>query len=108
MCTVSVATQSASYQHAILSVVADTAGTARHAAAGTGVVAIKPTYGAISRYGLVAAYSSMDTITPIARNTADAKALHELLVGYDMQDPTSLDYAWDFTSTAEASGPTVG
>ncbi|HEY4576886.1 MAG TPA: amidase family protein [Yaniella sp.] len=100
--------QAVGNHQAPFAVVSDTAGTARHAAAGTGVVAIKPTYGAISRYGLVAAYSSMDTITPIARNTADAKALHELLVGYDMQDPTSLDYAWDFTSTAEASGTTVG
>ena len=89
-------------------VVSDTAGTARHIATQTGVVAVKPTYGAISRYGLVAAVSSMDTVTPIARNTADAKALHEVLVGPDAQDPTSLDYDWDFTSQADISGTTVG
>lgn len=89
-------------------VVSDTAGTARHIATETGVVAVKPTYGAISRYGLVAAVSSMDTVTPIARNTADAKALHEVLVGPDAQDPTSLDYQWDFTSQADVAGTTVG
>lgn len=89
-------------------VVSDTAGTARHLAATNGVVAVKPTYGAISRYGLVAAVSSMDTITPIARTSADAKALHQVLVGYDTQDPTSLDYDWDLSGTAEVAGSTVG
>lgn len=89
-------------------VVSDTAGTARHIATQTGVVAIKPTYGAISRYGLVAAVSSMDTITPIARNTADAKALHQVLVGADAQDPTSVDYDWDFNTESDVAGLTVG
>lgn len=89
-------------------VVSDTAGTARHIATETGVVAVKPTYGAISRYGLVAAASSMDTITPIARNTADAKALHEVLVGPDEHDPTSLDYQWDFNGQTDVAGTTVG
>src|SRR5690625_1018787 len=89
-------------------VVSDTAGTARHIAAQTGIVAVKPTYGAISRYGLVAAVSSMDTITPIARNAADAKALHQILVGSDTHDPTSLDYSWDFTSTDDVAGINLG
>jgi aspartyl-tRNA(Asn)/glutamyl-tRNA(Gln) amidotransferase subunit A len=89
-------------------VVSDTAGTARHIAAQTGIVAVKPTYGAISRYGLVAAVSSMDTITPIARNTADAKALHQVLVGPDTHDPTSLDYHWDFSGTDDVAGTNLG
>lgn len=89
-------------------VVSDTAGTARYLAAQTGVVAMKPTYGAISRYGLVAAVSSMDTITPVSRNTADAKALHEILVGPDAQDPTSLDYRWDFERPNDIAGTRVG
>lgn len=89
-------------------VVSDTAGTARHIAAETGIVAVKPTYGAISRFGVVAAVSSMDTVTPIARNTADAKALHEVMVGSDELDPTSVEYAWDFFSDADIAGTTVG
>lgn len=89
-------------------VVSDTAGTARHTAAETGVVAVKPTYGAISRYGLVAAVSSMDTLTPIARTTADAKALHEVIVGADELDPTSLRHDWDFATDAGVDGVTVG
>lgn len=95
-------------QRAPLAVVSDTAGTARHIAAEAGIVAYKPTYGAISRYGLVAAVSSMDTITPIARNTADAKALHEVLVGPDVQDPTSQDYDWDFSVQEDIAGLTIG
>lgn len=89
-------------------VVSDTAGTARHVAAETGIVAVKPTYGAISRFGLVAAVSSMDTVTPIARNVADAKALHQVLVGADELDPTSLDYTWDFDTNLELTDTTVG
>lgn len=89
-------------------VVSDTAGTARHVAAETGIVAVKPTYGAISRFGLVAAVSSMDTVTTIARNVADAKALHQVLVGADELDPTSLDYTWDFDTNLELTDTTVG
>lgn len=100
--------QAVSNQQAPLAVVSDTAGTARQLAAETQVVAYKPTYGAISRYGLVAAASSMDTITPIARSTADAKALHEVLVGPDAQDPTSINHDWDFSSTADIAGTIVG
>lgn len=100
--------QAVSNHQAPFAVVSDTAGTARHIAAKTGVVAVKPTYGAISRYGLVAAVSSMDTITPIARNTADAKALHELLVGPDAQDPTSLHHEWDLNGSSDVAGTTVG
>lgn len=89
-------------------IVTDTAGTARHIAAETGIVAVKPTYGAISRFGVVAAVSSMDTVTPVARNVADAKALHQVLVGADELDPTSLEHNWDFDSNLEMTDTTVG
>src|SRR5699024_12867684 len=56
--------QAVADRQAPFAVVSDTAGTARHIAAQTGVVAVNPTYGAISRYGVVAAVSSMDTVTP--------------------------------------------
>lgn len=88
--------------------VSDTAGTARHIAAQTGTVAVKPTYGATSRYGIVAAVSSMDTVTPVARTTADAQALHEVVVGQDELDPTSLHHQWDFTAGTELTNITVG
>ena len=100
--------EAVSNYQAPLAVVSDTAGTARHIAAETGVVAVKPTYGAISRFGLVAAVSSMDTLTPVARTTADAKALHQVLVGVDDLDPTSLDHDWDFNTEADIAGLTIG
>jgi len=97
----------ADYQ-APFAVVSDTAGTAGHIAAQTGVVAVKPTYGAISRYGVVAAVSSMDTVTPIGRTTDDVLALHQILLGPDELDPTSLDHDWHFGNSTEISGRTVG
>lgn len=100
--------QAVAHYQAPFAVVSDTAGTARHSAAQTGTVAVKPTYGAISRFGLIAAVSSMDTVTPIARNTADAKALHEVLVGVDELDPTSLQHEWDFGTDGGVDGMTVG
>ena len=100
--------QAVADRQAPFAVVSDTAGTARHIAAQTGVVAVKPTYGAISRYGVVAAVSSMDTVTPIGRTTDDVLALHQILLGPDELDPTSLDHDWDFGNSTEISGLTVG
>ena len=100
--------QAVADRQAPFAVVSDTAGTARHIAAQTGVIAVKPTYGAISRYGLVAAVSSMDTVTPIGRTTDDVLALHQILLGPDELDPTSLDHDWDFGNSTQISGLTVG
>ena len=100
--------EAVAHHQAPFAVVSDTAGTARHIASETGIVAVKPTYGAISRFGVVAAVSSMDTVTPIARNTADAKALHQVMVGADELDPTSVEYNWDFSSEAAVAGGTIG
>lgn len=69
----------------------DTGGSIRQPAAVTGTVGAKPTYGGVSRYGLVAMASSLDQIGPFARNVADAAALQELVGGHDPQDSTSLD-----------------
>lgn len=68
----------------------DTGGSIRQPAAFTGTVGVKPTYGAVSRYGLIALASSLDQIGPVARNVADAAALQQLLAGYDHLDSTSL------------------
>ncbi len=69
----------------------DTGGSIRQPASVTGTVGAKPTYGGVSRYGLVAMASSLDQIGPVTRTVADAAALTELIGGHDPLDSTSLD-----------------
>jgi len=68
----------------------DTGGSIRFPAAVTGTVGIKPTYGAVSRYGLIALASSLDQIGPVSRNVLDAALLQDLIGGHDPHDSTSL------------------
>ncbi len=68
----------------------DTGGSIRQPAAFCGIVGLRPTYGRVSRHGLIALASSMDVIGPLARSVADARALLHVISGHDPADATSL------------------
>jgi len=74
-----------------LAIGTDTGGSIRQPGALTGTVGVKPTYGAVSRYGLVAMASSLDQVGPVTRTVLDAALLHELIAGHDPRDSTSID-----------------
>ena len=74
-----------------LAIGTDTGGSIRQPAAVTGTVGVKPTYGGVSRYGLVAFSSSLDQAGPCARNVLDTALLHEAIAGYDEKDSTSIN-----------------
>jgi aspartyl-tRNA(Asn)/glutamyl-tRNA(Gln) amidotransferase subunit A len=74
-----------------LAIGTDTGGSIRQPGAVTGTVGVKPTYGGVSRYGLVAFSSSLDQAGPCARTVMDAALLHEIIGGHDPLDATSIN-----------------
>ncbi|MCW2667020.1 MAG: glutamyl-tRNA(Gln) amidotransferase, subunit [Frankiales bacterium] len=73
-----------------LAIGTDTGGSIRQPASVTGTVGVKPTYGGVSRYGLVAFSSSLDQAGPCARTVLDAALLHAVIAGHDPADSTSI------------------
>jgi len=89
----------------------DTGGSIRQPAACTGIVGMKPTYGRVSRYGLVAFASSLDQIGPFTRTAADAATALEVLCGHDPFDSTSLPEPvpqFSQALTGDVSGLVIG
>jgi aspartyl-tRNA(Asn)/glutamyl-tRNA(Gln) amidotransferase subunit A len=74
-----------------LAIGTDTGGSIRQPAAVTGTVGTKPTYGGVSRYGIVALASSLDQVGPVSRTVLDAALLHAVIGGHDPMDSTSID-----------------
>jgi aspartyl-tRNA(Asn)/glutamyl-tRNA(Gln) amidotransferase subunit A len=95
-----------------LAIGTDTGGSIRQPSAVTGTVGVKPTYGGVSRYGLVALASSLDQAGPVARSVLDAALLHDVIGGHDPMDSTSIDMTWPSMAAsarrAEVKGLRIG
>jgi aspartyl-tRNA(Asn)/glutamyl-tRNA(Gln) amidotransferase subunit A len=77
-----------------LAIGSDTGGSIRQPAALTGIVGVRPTYGAVSRYGLIAYSSSLDQAGPFGRTVLDTALLHDVMAGHDPKDATSINGAF--------------
>lgn len=94
-------------KEACYSLGSDTGGSIRLPASFCGVVGLNPTYGAVSRYGLIAMASSLDQIGPIAKTVEDARIVFKAISGKDPMDATSMDYKFQ-PSSLNFSGLRIG
>jgi aspartyl-tRNA(Asn)/glutamyl-tRNA(Gln) amidotransferase subunit A len=86
----------------------DTGGSIRCPAAFCGIVGLKPSYGRVSRYGLVAYANSLEQIGPMARNVTDISSLMQVLCRHDHHDSTSYDRPYDHVPSAGIRGMRIG
>ncbi|MDQ3484542.1 MAG: aspartyl/glutamyl-tRNA amidotransferase subunit A, partial [Actinomycetota bacterium] len=91
-----------------LAIGTDTGGSIRQPGAVTGTVGVKPTYGGVSRYGLIALASSLDQAGPVTRTVLDAALLHDVIGGHDPLDSTSIDTQWPSMAAAARVGDVAG
>ncbi|CAN2211699.1 GatA Asp-tRNAAsn/Glu-tRNAGln amidotransferase A subunit and related amidases [Candidatus Nanopelagicaceae bacterium] len=91
-----------------LAIGSDTGGSIRQPAALTGIVGVRPTYGAVSRYGLIAYSSSLDQAGPFGRTVLDTALLHEIIAGHDPKDATSINAPVPAVVQAAKSGDVKG
>jgi aspartyl-tRNA(Asn)/glutamyl-tRNA(Gln) amidotransferase subunit A len=91
-----------------LAIGSDTGGSIRQPAALTGIVGVRPTYGAVSRYGLIAYSSSLDQAGPFGRTVLDTAMLHEVIAGHDAHDATSISAEVPAVVAAAKSGDVKG
>ncbi len=91
-----------------LAIGSDTGGSIRQPAALTGIVGVRPTYGAVSRYGLIAYSSSLDQAGPFGRTVLDTAMLHEVIAGHDPRDATSINEPVPAVVAAAKSGDVKG
>jgi len=91
-----------------LAIGTDTGGSIRQPGAVTGTVGVKPTYGGVSRYGLIALASSLDQAGPVTRTVLDAALLHDVIGGHDPLDSTSIDRQWPSMAAAARGADITG
>ena len=86
----------------------DTGGSIRCPASYCGIVGLKPSFGRVSRYGLIAYSNSLEQIGPMAENVSDVSKLMGVIAGYDKRDSTAYNHPYNHTPNADINGKKIG